>query len=116
VPLTGADGQPRGAIGAVVDITTRKEAEARLITAERREQAARREAEAANRSKDEFLAMLGHELRNPLNAIASAAEVLNRLQAGGDTAAAAREIIARQTRRRARTGAASAMTPPTSSG
>lgn len=98
VPLTGADGQPRGAIGAVVDITTRKEAEARLITAERREQAARREAEAANRSKDEFLAMLGHELRNPLNAIASAAEVLNRLKAGGDTAAAAREIIARQTR------------------
>lgn len=98
VPLTGAQGRPRGAIGAVVDITTRKLAEARLISAERREQAARREAEAANRSKDEFLAMLGHELRNPLNAIASAAEVLNRMDAGGDGARAAREIIARQTR------------------
>ena len=98
VPLLGAGGRPRGAIGAVVDITTRKLAEARLIAAEKREQAARREAEAANRSKDEFLAMLGHELRNPLNAIASAAEVLNRREAGGEAAQPAREIIARQTR------------------
>jgi len=98
VPLTGAGGRPRGAIGAVVDITTRKLAEARLIAAEKREQAARHEAEAANRSKDEFLAMLGHELRNPLNAIASAVEVLNRRDAGGTVAQPAREIIARQTR------------------
>jgi len=35
-----------------------------------REQRARSEAEAANRSKDEFLAMLSHELRGPLNAMA----------------------------------------------
>lgn len=37
---------------------------------------ARREAEAANRSKDEFLAMLGHELRNPLAPIITALELL----------------------------------------
>jgi len=46
----------------------------------RGEQAARQHAEAANRAKDEFLAMLGHELRNPLGAIASAAELLEHAE------------------------------------
>jgi signal transduction histidine kinase len=55
-------------------------------------------AEAANRGKDEFLAMLGHELRNPLSAIAAAAEVLNRTQGQGHVAASARQVIERQTR------------------
>ncbi len=39
--------------------------------------AARGEAEAANRAKDEFLAMLGHELRNPLSPIVTALQLLN---------------------------------------
>ena len=42
------------------------------------QRSARNEAEAANRSKDEFVAMLSHELRNPLQAIHSAAAVLGR--------------------------------------
>ena len=58
---------------------------------------ARAEAEAANRLKDEFLAMLGHELRNPLGAISNAVHILDRVEdARGQSATQAREIIARQ--------------------
>lgn len=54
----------------------------------------RRLAEQQNRAKDEFLAMLGHELRNPLAAIASAASVLKLGDRDGRMRAA--EIIRRQ--------------------
>jgi PAS domain S-box-containing protein len=61
-------GEP-AALNVYVDITERKEEEAR--------QAARRqEAETLARAKDEFLAMLGHELRNPLATIVNALAVL----------------------------------------
>jgi signal transduction histidine kinase len=55
-----------------------------------------REAEAANRAKDEFLAVLGHELRNPLSPIVTALELM-RLR-GGDAFLRERAIIERQVR------------------
>jgi signal transduction histidine kinase len=61
-----------------------------------REQQAREQAETANRGKDEFLAMLGHELRNPLNAISSAMSVMNRSDAAPAATARPREVISRQ--------------------
>ena len=91
-------GQPVQLVGITVDLTDRKQAEHERDMLMEREQAARQQAEAANRAKDEFLAMLGHELRNPLSAIASAVEVLNRVDAGSETAGNARTIISRQTR------------------
>ena len=60
------------------------------------ERTARQEAEASSRTKDEFLAMLGHELRNPLAAIGSAIAVLNRLGGGDERSMHSREVITRQ--------------------
>jgi PAS domain S-box-containing protein len=57
-----------------IDITERTLQEAQ-------QRARGEEAEAANRAKDEFLAMLGHELRNPLGTITNAVAVLERLSA-----------------------------------
>jgi signal transduction histidine kinase len=69
-----------------------------LRAKERLALAARHEAEAANRAKDEFLTMLSHELRNPLGAISAAVDVLESSDATSENAAEARAIIARQTR------------------
>jgi PAS domain S-box-containing protein len=68
-PIRDARGAIVGASKIARDITDLKRAEAeRALLLD--------EAQAANRAKDDFLAMFGHELRNPLAAIAGAADVL----------------------------------------
>jgi signal transduction histidine kinase/ActR/RegA family two-component response regulator len=69
-----------------------RERQARLL-----EEEARQSAERANRAKDEFLAMLGHELRNPLAAISAAAQLLDSERASPEAAQRAKAIIRRQT-------------------
>src|SRR5215831_8275875 len=78
VALRDERGNPIRATVSVVDITGRKQAEERLKEALAREQEARGEAERANRSKDEFIAMVTHELRSPLNAILGWTTALRR--------------------------------------
>jgi signal transduction histidine kinase len=70
----------RAFVGMAVDLASMIEGE----------QAARREAETANRSKDRFLAMLSHEMRTPLNAILGWTRLLQSGQL--DAARAARAL------------------------
>jgi signal transduction histidine kinase len=63
--------------GALVEERRRVEREREELLV--RAQSARSDAEAANRAKDDFLGMLGHELRNPLAAIISAVSILDRI-------------------------------------
>src|SRR5688572_21422135 len=68
-PLRGADGEIEGVMGLGVDVTDE-------IVARNQVEELRKEAESANRAKDEFLAMLSHELRNPLSPIVTALELM----------------------------------------
>ena len=88
-PIRGGDQEVIGIGLVVVEITERKRAEAAL-----REHAALMEDLA--RQKDEFLAMLSHELRNPLAPIRTALELLDRSGATNDVSRQAHDVIGRQ--------------------
>jgi PAS domain S-box-containing protein len=92
--ICDADGKPLRMLGATIDTTDRKRLEEEL----------RRRAEEltqADRRKDEFLAMLSHELRNPLAPILNAVTIM-RARPDRERGERAREIIDRQTRHLAR--------------
>jgi PAS domain S-box-containing protein len=84
--IRDAAGRPVRSIAVIHDITERKQVELALKEADRR--------------KDEFLAMLGHELRNPLMPIRNALAILQRSGAEGDPGLRERahQIIGRQVR------------------
>lgn len=94
VELTAGRGPSGGRLAAAETERQRAEAERDRLLGE--EQRARQQAEAASRAKDEFLAMLGHELRNPLGAIGNAMRVIERLPATSADHKAARDVVSRQ--------------------
>lgn len=89
VPRLGQDGEFLGFIGTCVDISDRKELEDRLA-----EHA--RNLRLSDRRREEFLARLSHELRNPLGPIANAAAILKTLEQNDVRLVKVREIVERQ--------------------
>jgi len=81
-PLRDAEGCVVGFVATLTDITELREAEEALREADRR--------------KDEFLATLAHELRNPLAAISNAAEVARRSPDDEEARTWSAEVIERQ--------------------
>ncbi len=105
----GYAGRPPGDRGLLEELMGRAAIaldNARLYRSLKREIARSRQAEEelqeANRRKDEFLAMLSHELRNPLAPIRNAVEVIRRVAPPDSTLVMARDVIDRQARLLAR--------------
>ncbi|MBI5616751.1 MAG: PAS domain-containing protein [Gammaproteobacteria bacterium] len=89
IPLRNEHGDIDRWLGVSIDITARRQVEAAL-------QEAKAAAEEANRQKDHFLAVLGHELRNPLAPIRNSVALLKRLGPADPALERARDMIDRQ--------------------
>ncbi|MBF0271047.1 MAG: PAS domain S-box protein [Magnetococcales bacterium] len=72
-----ASGRPMSMVGTVQDITERKRSEEEL-------RRAKEEAEAGNRAKSEFLAVMSHEFRTPMNAIIGFSDLLASSRLDGE--------------------------------
>ncbi|MEG4576322.1 chemotaxis protein CheB [Microcoleus sp. N3A4] len=86
---------------SIEDITDRKQFETERSQLLEQEKLARQQAESANRTKDEFLANLSHELRNPLTPILAWSQMLRTGKLKEEAAIRALEVIERSARAQA---------------
>src|ERR1051325_11547270 len=100
-PVRNKNGQIIGASKIARDITDRVRAEAERAMLLASERAARERAEAASRAKDEFVAMISHEIRSPLNAILGWSQMLRQGTLDKAAATNALESIERNARAQA---------------
>jgi PAS domain S-box-containing protein len=97
-PIRDARGEIIGAVLVFRDVTERRRAEEALLEAGHELQRRAEELAAADRRKDNFLALLGHELRNPLAPIRNAVTLLDVSRGDPAAVAQARAIVDRQVR------------------
>ncbi len=95
IPLKDEQGRVNQWVGTCTDIEPQKQIEQARSQLLKREQAARETAEQANRIKDEFLAVLSHELRSPMNPILGWSKLLRDGRLDADKAAQAVKVIDR---------------------
>jgi len=93
-PMRSPAGTVEGVIVVALDVSAQVRARSALVESARERERLLEELRDASRAKDEFLAMLGHELRNPLSPIVTA---LQLMRMRGDTGTAREQgIIQRQ--------------------
>jgi PAS domain S-box-containing protein len=97
-PIKDGSGQIIGASMFARDISDRKRADAEREELLMRESAARAEAQAANRSKDELISLVSHELRSPLNSILIYSQMLSSNPNDAEQVRQTCEIVERNTR------------------
>ena len=101
-PSIDARGRIDGVIGVGFDVTERKRAEAKLCASVTAQQRLVEELRDLNHRKNEFIAVLSHELRNPLAAIRNGLHVVEHVAAADGPARRATGIIERQVTQLAR--------------
>lgn len=92
VPERGAGGEVDAVLAILYDVTARTHEDERRAQLLARERHARAHAESASFARDQFLAIVSHELRSPLNGIKSWTHVLENLL--GDASATVRRALA----------------------